>query len=147
MAGGLNQGSKRRLAAEINVVPYIDVMLVLLIIFMVTAPLITSGVDVDLPQIESSSTTPPDEEPVVLSIDRKGLMYMDVGAKQYDEPLNEAEVLEVTAAVISNRPESTFYIKADRAVPFEYALRAMTLLREAGVETASFASIPESKSK
>ncbi len=147
MAGGLNQGNKRRLAAEINVVPYIDVMLVLLIIFMVTAPLITSGVDVDLPQIESSSTTPPDEEPVVLSIDRKGLMYMDVGAKQYDEPLSEAEVLEVTAAVIANRSEATFYIKADRAVPFEYALRAMTLLREAGVETASFASIPESKSK
>lgn len=148
MAGGITPGrNKRRLAAEINVVPYIDVMLVLLIIFMVTAPLITSGVDVDLPQIESSNSTPPDEEPVVVSIDKNGLMYMDVGAKQYDEPLSPDEILALTQTVLANKPNASFYIKADKAVAFESALRAMTLLREAGVESASFASIPDSNAK
>ena len=84
--------SKRRLASEINVVPYIDVMLVLLIIFMVTAPLMTSGVDVELPETsntESSAQT--NEEPVVLTVDRNGLMYLDVGAKHAPlSPLGDA---------------------------------------------------------
>jgi biopolymer transport protein TolR len=145
MAGGITSGrSKRRLAAEINVVPYIDVMLVLLIIFMVTAPLIKSGVDVDLPQTDSTSEAPVDEEPILLTIDKNGAMYMDVGAKQYDEPLSEQEVLDIASAVVSNKPGASFYIEADRSVAFESALQAMTLLRAAGVESASFASIPAS---
>lgn len=148
MAGGLNsRRGTRRLAAEINVVPYIDVMLVLLIIFMVTAPLIKSGVDVDLPQTDSTSEAPVDEEPILLTIDRDGRMYMDVGARQYDEPLSEEEVRDIAAAVVANRADASFYIEADRAVAFESALRAMTLLRQAGVESASFASIPSEKSR
>lgn len=148
MAGGLNSGrAKRRLASEINVVPYIDVMLVLLIIFMVTAPLIKSGVDVDLPQTDSTSNAPVEEEPVLLTIDSQGRMYMDVGAKQYNEPLTEDEVLDIATAVVANRADASFYIEADRAVAFESALRAMTLLRQAGVESASFASIPEESNR
>ena len=144
MAGGIQTGrGKRRLAAEINVVPYIDVMLVLLIIFMVTAPLIKSGVDVDLPRTDSNAEAPVDEEPILLTIDKQGLMYMDVGAKQYDEALSEEEVTDIVAAVLANKPDAQFYIEADRAVAFESALKAMTLLREAGVESASFASIPD----
>lgn len=136
--------TKRRLASEINVVPYIDVMLVLLIIFMVTAPLMTSGVEVDLPETDNSTASvQSDEEPVVLTVDKNGLMYMDVGAKHYDEPMDEDEVIATASRVAQSNPDKTFYVRADRNVPFGPVLRAMDLLKQAGATRASFASMPE----
>ncbi len=136
--------SKRRLASEINVVPYIDVMLVLLIIFMVTAPLMTSGIDVDLPETDNTEASmQTDEEPVVLTVDKNGLMYLDVGAKHYDEPLAEDEIIATASKVVENNPDKSFYVRADRNVPFGPVLRAMDLLKQAGANKASFASMPE----
>ncbi len=136
--------SKRRLASEINVVPYIDVMLVLLIIFMVTAPLMTSGVEVELPETDNSeSSAQTDEEPVVLTVDKNGLMYLDVGAKQYDEPLSEEEIVDISSKVVGNSPDKSFYVRADKNVAFGPVLRAMDLLKQAGASKASFASMPE----
>lgn len=147
MAGAITTGrKKRRLAAEINVVPYIDVMLVLLIIFMVTAPIITATVDVDLPQTDSTNQAEIDEEPIQLTIKRDGSMYMDVGAKRYDQALSDQEVLDIVSAVVANKPNASFNIYADRNVVFDAALNAMNLLREAGVESASFASDPKDNS-
>lgn len=137
--------SKRRLAAEINVVPYIDVMLVLLIIFMVTAPLMTSGVEVELPTTDNTeSSAQTDEEPVVLTVDKNGLMYLDVGAQQYDEPLEDAEIIEIASKVVEASPDKSFYVRADKNVPFGPVLRAMDMLKQAGAAKASFASMPES---
>lgn len=136
--------SKRRLASEINVVPYIDVMLVLLIIFMVTAPLMTSGVEVELPETDNTqSNQQTDEEPVVLTVDKNGLMYLDVGAKQYDEPLEDAEIIEISSRVVAGSPDKSFYVRADKNVPFGPVLRAMDLLKQAGATKASFASMPQ----
>lgn len=136
--------SKRRLASEINVVPYIDVMLVLLIIFMVTAPLMTSGVEVELPETsntESSGQT--DDEPVVVTVDKNGLMYMDVGAKHYDEPLEQEEIIDIASKVVESNPDKSFYVRADKDVAFGPILQAMDMLKQAGAVKASFASMPE----
>ena len=82
---------KRRLMSEINVVPYIDVMLVLLIIFMITAPLLTQGINVDLPEAGAEALDPElmrDNEPIVLSVDREGRFYLNIG-EDVDAPIDE----------------------------------------------------------
>ena len=96
---------KRRLMSEINVVPYIDVMLVLLIIFMITAPLLTQGITVDLPNAPASPLDPTDNEPLVLSVDREGNYYLNVGDNE-DEPVDEATIVERASAVIRRNAQT-----------------------------------------
>jgi len=125
---------KRKAIAEINVVPYIDVMLVLLIIFMVTAPLLTEGVKVDLPQTtESAPVQPSDDapEPFVLTVDVDGKLYID--DKEYDEP----GILRYASALYLEKPNTNFLIRGDKNAKYEYVMQAMTLLKEAGIETVS----------
>ena len=96
---------KRRLMSEINVVPYIDVMLVLLIIFMITAPLLTQGISVDLPNAPASQLDEEllrDNEPLVLSIDREGQYYLNVGDNQ-DQPIDDDTVVERASAVLRQK--------------------------------------------
>jgi len=127
---------------EINVVPYIDVMLVLLIIFMVTAPLLTQGVEVDLPEaaaqpIESDTN----EAPIVLSVDQAGSLYINIGDDE-DQPQGSKEIIARTAAVLRNRPEAPVLVKADRAVPYGNVVGAMVLLQKAGAEKVGFVTDP-----
>ena len=131
---------KRRLNAEINVVPYIDVMLVLLIIFMVTAPLLTQGVQVELPQ-ESSEPITIDEQPVVFSIDARGNYFLDIGTNQ-DEPLADADVGQRVGAVLRNKPETVILIQADRKVEYGRVARGMSLLNAAGASKLGFRMEP-----
>ncbi len=133
---------KRKLMGEINVVPYIDVMLVLLIIFMVTAPLLTQGVEVDLPEaaaqpIESDTN----EAPIVLSVDQAGSLYINIGDDE-DQPQGSKEIIARTAAVLRNRPEAPVLVKADRAVPYGNVVGAMVLLQKAGAEKVGFVTDP-----
>ncbi|MBJ88596.1 MAG: protein TolR [Woeseia sp.] len=133
---------KRKLMGEINVVPYIDVMLVLLIIFMVTAPLLTQGVEVDLPEaaaqpIESDTN----ETPIVLSVDQSGSLYINIGDDE-DQPQGSKEIIARTAAVLRNRPEAPVLVKADRAVPYGNVVGAMVLLQKAGAEKVGFVTDP-----
>ena len=133
---------KRKLMGEINVVPYIDVMLVLLIIFMVTAPLLTQGVEVDLPEaaaqpIESDTN----ETPIVLSVDQAGSLYINIGDDE-DQPQGSKEIIARTAAVLRNRPEAPVLVKADRAVPYGNVVGAMVLLQKAGSEKVGFVTDP-----
>ncbi len=133
---------KRKLMAEINVVPYIDVMLVLLIIFMVTAPLLTQGVDVELPKagaepIDDVSNQPP----LVLSVDADGNLYINVGADE-DQTASAKEIVARTAAVLRNRPETPILIKADRAVDYGHVVGAMVLLQQGGAEHVGFLTDP-----
>ena len=129
---------KRRLMAEINVVPYIDVMLVLLVIFMVTAPLLTQGVDVQLPQAAADPiTTPQSQAPLVLSIDADGDLYLSVGTDQ-NAPLSAGRALELAAAVLRRHPDTRVLLKADQRVPYGEVVEAMVLLQQAGAASVGF---------
>jgi biopolymer transport protein TolR len=127
---------------EINVVPYIDVMLVLLIIFMVTAPLLTQGVEVELPKAGAEPIdAPPDEIPLILSVDSAGNLYINVGDDE-DKPMGGKEIVARTAAVLRNNPRTPVLVKADRSVPYGNVVGAMVLLQQGGAETVGFVTDP-----
>jgi len=127
----------RRLMGEINVVPYIDVMLVLLIIFMVTAPMLSQGIKVDLPQA-AAEPLPPDIEPLVLSVDADGAMFLNIGDPQ--QAVEADRVLELVSAVLRREPERPVLVKADRAVAYGRVVEGMALLQQAGAQKVGFAT-------
>jgi biopolymer transport protein TolR len=127
----------RRLMGEINVVPYIDVMLVLLIIFMVTAPMLSAGIQVDLPKA-AAEPLPPDLEPLVLSIDAEGAMYLNIGDAK--TPQDADRVLEVVSAALRREPGRPVLVKADRAVEYGRVVEGMALLQQAGAQKVGFAT-------
>ncbi|MBC7983915.1 MAG: protein TolR [Candidatus Obscuribacterales bacterium] len=134
----------RRLMGEINVVPYIDVMLVLLIIFMITAPLLTQGIKVDLPKA-GAEPLPEDlmreHKPLVLSVDRKGRFYINIG-KDDERPVADTVVAERVAAVLRREPKTPVLVKADRNVPYGRVVTGMVLLQEAGAAQVGFMTDP-----
>ena len=133
---------KRKLMSEINVVPYIDVMLVLLVIFMVTAPMLTQGIEVELPKAGAEAIkNVPDHRPVVLSVDSVGNLYLDIGDNE-EEPISGAEIVKRVGIVIRSKPDTPVLIKADRAVPYGNVVGAMVLLQRAGAETVGFVTDP-----
>jgi biopolymer transport protein TolR len=133
---------KRKLMGEINVVPYIDVMLVLLIIFMVTAPLLTQGIKVDLPKAGAEPIQDvPNHPPLVVSVDAEGNLYINVGDDE-DKPAGSQEIVARTAAVLRNRPDTPILVKADRAVPYGNVVGAMVLLQQAGADNVGFVTDP-----
>ena len=133
---------KRRLMSEINVVPYIDVMLVLLIIFMITAPLLTQGISVDLPNAPASQLDPePDNEPLVLSVDREGKYYLNVGDNE-DQPIDEATVVERASAVLRRNAQTPVLVQADETVPYGRVVTGAVLLQQAGATKIGFQTDP-----
>ena len=133
---------KRKLMSEINVVPYIDVMLVLLVIFMVTAPLLTQGIKVELPKAGAEPIDDiSDHRPVVLSVDAAGNLYLDIGDDE-ESPISGAEVVKRVGIVIRNKPETPKLVKADRAVPYGNVVGAMVLLQQGGAESIGFVTDP-----
>jgi len=133
---------KRKLMAEINVVPYIDVMLVLLIIFMVTAPLLTQGIKVELPKAGAEAITDlPDQPPLIVSVDASGNLYINVGDDE-DLPAKAADIVNRTRIVLKNQPGTAVLVKADRAVPYGNVVGAMVLLQQGGAESVGFVTDP-----
>jgi biopolymer transport protein TolR len=133
---------KRKLMGEINVVPYIDVMLVLLVIFMVTAPLLTQGIEVELPQASSEPIEEvPNHKPLVLSVDAEGNLFVDVGDSE-DEPISGKDVIAKVGSVLKNRPDTPILVKADRAVPYGNVVGAMVLLQQGGAQSIGFVTDP-----
>jgi biopolymer transport protein TolR len=133
---------KRKLMGEINVVPYIDVMLVLLVIFMVTAPLLTQGIEVELPKAGAEPIADvPDHLPLVLSVDADGNLYVNVGDAE-EEPVTAKEVIARVGAVLRNRPDTPILVKADRAVPYGNVVGAMVLLQQGGADAVGFVTDP-----
>jgi biopolymer transport protein TolR len=133
---------KRKLMGEINVVPYIDVMLVLLIIFMVTAPLLTQGIKVELPKAGAEPTQDvPNHPPIVISVDVDGNLYINLGDDK-DQPASSQEIIAKTSAVLRNRAETPVLVKADRAVPYGNVVGAMVLLQQAGADNVGFVTDP-----
>jgi len=135
---------QRRLMAEINVVPYIDVMLVLLIIFMITAPLLTQGISVDLPRAGAEPLDPElmrDNEPLVLSINREGELFLNIGGDE-EMPIDEQTVLTRTAAVLRRNSQTPVLVKADQAVSYGRVVTGMVILQRAGAEKVGFLTDP-----
>lgn len=132
---------KRKPISEINVVPYIDVMLVLLIIFMVTAPLLTEGVKIDLPQTDANPVNynPKAPEPFILTVDADGQLYIDDLAK------TRAQVLIAATALYRLKPQTDFLVRGDAQTVYDNVLQAMVLLKNAGVETVSLVTTPPTK--
>ncbi|MEW6982662.1 protein TolR [Colwelliaceae bacterium 6471] len=127
------QRVRRRKVAEINVVPYIDVMLVLLIIFMVTAPLITQGVKVDLPQADAEPLDKDSKTPLVASIDAQGNYYLAVGTSK-NEPMSAEDVATLVAAHLQVEPDTPVVVNGDGAVSYDAVIQLMVLLQtKAGV--------------
>ena len=132
----------RRLMAEINVVPYIDVMLVLLIIFMITAPLLTQGVKVQLPKAAAQPIHPPkNTTPLVLSVDRAGNLYLSNGSHP-QTPLDPETVEQRTAVALQRNPETPLLVKADNSVAYGKVVQAMVLLQRAGAKKIGFITDP-----
>jgi Cell division and transport-associated protein TolR (TC 2.C.1.2.1) len=133
----------RRLMGEINVVPYIDVMLVLLIIFMVTAPLLTQGIKVDLPKA-GAEPLPEDmskQQPLVLSVDASGNFYLNIGGDE-EKPIDADTVVQRVSAVLRREPSTAVLVKADRSVPYGSVVEGMVLLQESGAEKVGFITDP-----
>ncbi len=124
---------RRRLASEINVVPYIDVMLVLLIIFMVTAPLLTSGVNVDLPKAPAQVLDMAEDKPVVLTVTADGDYSLNVGPSP-DEPLSADRIITIVGQVIAARPEAPVAVRGDGQGNYADVVRGMVMLQQAGAE-------------
>lgn len=133
---------KRKLMGEINVVPYIDVMLVLLVIFMVTAPLLTQGIEVNLPKASSEPIeSVSNHQPLVLSVDAAGNLYINVGEDE-DEPATGKQVVARVGAVLRNRPDTPILVKADRDVAYGNVVAAMVLLQQGGALNIGFVTDP-----
>jgi len=131
---------RRRLMGEINVVPYIDVMLVLLIIFMITAPLLTEGVKVQLPKAGARPIPPEmmkDSKPIVLSIDQNARLFLNYN-KPEDEPISAEKVEAEAAAVLRRAPQTVVLVKGDYRVAYGEVVRAMTILQRAGADKVGF---------
>lgn len=127
--------------SEINVVPYIDVMLVLLIIFMITAPLITQGVKIDLPQAPSEVIPPSQQEPVLVTVDNGGSVYIDYG----DDPaaaIDEQTLVNRVGGLLKYRPDVQILVKGDRDVAYGRVVAVMTLLQGAGVDSVGLVTEP-----
>lgn len=137
----LQRRSPRKPMAEINVVPYIDVMLVLLVIFMVTAPLLHQGVKVELPQAQAQPLPQDETEPLVASVDLEGQYFLNVGEKP-DEPVEENVMLARVAAVLRNRPDTPVLVRGDRSVDYGSVIRLMVLLQAAGAAKVGLMTDP-----
>ena len=117
----------KKLISQINVTPFVDVMLVLLVIFMITAPMLESGIDVNLPKTEGGQLKA-DEEPVVLTINRDGRIFLSNMA------VNEIELAGKLEAIFKRRSQKVVFLRADEAVPYGRVAKAMSLVRQGGIE-------------
>ena len=132
---------RRRPMSDINVVPYIDVMLVLLVIFIITAPLLTQGVKVDLPQAASEPLSRQDIEPLVVTVDSAGSFFLNVGDGS-GKAISADTLLARVAAVLRRRPETPVLVRGDRQVPYGQVIQAMALLQRAGAPSIGLMTEP-----
>jgi biopolymer transport protein TolR len=124
--------------AEINMTPFIDVMLVLLIVFMVAAPLLTSGVPLDLPQTGAKALNV-DKQPVTISIDEKGRLFL------MDKPVEDAALLETLKALATNGPDERIYVRGSKLVGYGRVAQVMSMITAAGYKRVALVTEPDSR--
>ncbi len=125
---GQHSNRRRTMLAQINVTPFVDVMLVLLIIFMITTPMMEKGVDVALPEVENAPNLSAVKEPLVITVTSKGQIM--VGSNRVE---NVAKLTPVLQQVLSEREDKTVYLEADKAVPYGRVVQVMAAVKRAGV--------------
>ena len=133
-----------RLMGDINVVPYIDVMLVLLVIFMITAPLLTQGIKVELPKAGADTLDKElleDQEPLVLSIDQDGNFFLNIGDNE-DQPIDAETVITRVSAVMTRNAQLPVLVKADTSVAYGRVVTGMVLLQRSGATKVGFLTDP-----
>jgi biopolymer transport protein TolR len=144
-----NKRNKRKPMAEINVVPYIDVMLVLLVIFMITTPLLNLGVEVDLPKADAAPLdSQQSDEPMVVTVLKNGDLYLNAGgeADGASSGLIDPESLVATvSAIVRRNPDIQVLVGGDQAVGYGHIYDAMVLLQKAGVAKVGLMSDPLDK--
>jgi biopolymer transport protein TolR len=137
----MRQRIRKRPMSEINVVPYIDVMLVLLIIFMVTAPLLSQGIKVDLPQTASEPLPPSEKEPVIVNVDKSGNIFINYGDDQ-DKPVSADVLVNRVGALLKYQPGIPVLVGGDANVPYGQVVQVMSLLQKAGVPSVGMMTDP-----
>jgi len=132
---------KKKLVSDINVVPYIDVMLVLLVVFMVTAPLLMQGVKVDLPDAPSSPIEDSDDEPLIISVRADGTYYLNLGEGQKTaRPMDE--IRDTVAKVLRQKPKTPVLVWGDTDAKYGLIVGAMTQLQAAGAPSVGLVTEP-----
>jgi len=126
--------NRHKLVAEINVVPYIDVMLVLLIIFMATAPMLMQGVEVELPQAPAVPIDKVEDEPLIVSIKADGSLYINLGAEP-ERAVERALIKDRVAKVLAQKPQTSVLVWGDKKIPYGEVVSLMTLLQSAGASS------------
>ncbi len=129
----MKAGRDRNVLSEINVTPFVDVMLVLLVIFMVTAPLLQQGIDVNLPQAKGKDLPP--EERITLTVKRDGIIFMN------DKPMSMSEIKQKLTAISKLNPN--VFLKADKDVPYGFVVQVMSDIKEAGIEKLGMITEPK----
>ena len=146
VGGGSNRRGRKKRGpmAEINVVPYIDVTFVLLMIFMITAPLVQTGVDVDLPEAEAESVDLQDQTPVIVSIRKDGSFYVDIGNgdEEADTPIDVETVKERVSTVFKNNPKAQLYVRGDHEVDYGSIVKVMVELKKTGAPKVGLMTAP-----
>ena len=134
---------KRRAMAEMNVVPYIDVMLVLLVIFMVTAPMLQTGVQVDLPDAQASPLeTDGAQTPLFVSVDKNGVITLEDGDETSPE-ISESELSARLMGQLGKQGRRPVYIRADKHVAYDFIMKAMVAIQQAGAKKIGLIAEPQ----
>lgn len=145
MTRGLGRRGKKRALADINVVPYIDVMLVLLIIFMITAPLLTQGVNVHMPEAKAKVIDAPEQKPMIISVDEQGNYYLNISSTP-TVPMSPKQLAVRVAAELQvaqkQGKKEAVYVKGDEHVDYGKVVGAMVMLQQAGVADIGLVTEP-----
>ena len=132
---------RRPFVSEINVVPYIDVMLVLLVIFIITAPLLSQGIQVKLPAISAKPLNLKSTEPIIISVDKEGRYYVNI-AKRSDHPLTASDLITLLTPHLQDKKNRPLLLKGDEGVAYGKVVYAMSLLHQAGAESIGLLTQP-----
>ena len=134
--------NKKRLMSEINIVPYIDVMLVLLLVFMITTPLLYEGLDVDLPSTEGNDVDITKfEEPLIVEINSKGIIRV-IQKDNFNEHVQEKDLADTIISIYKNKKIDKVYVKGDKKIEYEKVIRLISILNEGGVENIGLITLP-----
>ena len=132
----LPAGDEEPLVADINVTPLVDVMLVLLIIFMIAAPMLHQGIEVNLPEADAQELPLRVEDPLVLSVNQQGLVFVR------DQPIHPSQLVEHLKPILEARGDSSLFLKGDEALPYGKVIEVLNVLQQGGIEQVGLVTEP-----